>query len=57
MLVVSYLLLLHFQLCEIDLTEALPPDALSPFIDEIRKREKQRKQLANKVSSSSSFQF
>ncbi|KAK9225354.1 hypothetical protein WN943_010395 [Citrus x changshan-huyou] len=37
-----------FQLCEIDLTEALPPDALSPFIDEIRKREKQRKQLANK---------
>lgn len=56
MLVVSYLLLLHFQLCEIDLTEALPPGALSPFIDEIRKREKQRKQLANKVSSSS-FQF
>lgn len=37
-----------FQLCEIDLSEALPPDALSPFIDEIRKREKQRKQLANK---------
>ncbi|GAV59512.1 zf-C3HC4 domain-containing protein [Cephalotus follicularis] len=37
-----------FQLCEIDLSETLPPDALLPFIDEIKKREKQRKQLAKK---------
>ncbi|XP_010249224.1 PREDICTED: RING finger protein 10 isoform X2 [Nelumbo nucifera] len=37
-----------FQLCEIDLTEMLPPDALSPFIEEIKKRENQRKRLAKK---------
>ncbi|XP_057982569.1 uncharacterized protein LOC131167725 isoform X2 [Malania oleifera] len=37
-----------FQLCEIDLSEILPPDSLSPFMDEIKKREKQRKQLARK---------
>ncbi|KAH7577126.1 hypothetical protein JRO89_XS01G0209200 [Xanthoceras sorbifolium] len=37
-----------FQLCEIDLSEILPPDALVPFMDEIKKREKQRKQLAKK---------
>ncbi|KAK3183896.1 hypothetical protein Dsin_031182 [Dipteronia sinensis] len=37
-----------FQLCEIDLSEILPPDALVPFMDEIKKRERQRKQLAKK---------
>ncbi|KAF8400066.1 hypothetical protein HHK36_015941 [Tetracentron sinense] len=37
-----------FQLCEIDLSELVPPDALSPFIDEIKKRENQRKRLAKK---------
>ncbi|KAF2322960.1 hypothetical protein GH714_032454 [Hevea brasiliensis] len=37
-----------FQLCEINLSEMLPPDALFPFLDEIKKREKQRKQLAKK---------
>ncbi|XP_042501141.1 RING finger protein 10 isoform X2 [Macadamia integrifolia] len=37
-----------FQLCEIDLSEMLPPDALSPFKDEIRKRENQRKRIAKK---------
>ncbi|XP_043724657.1 RING finger protein 10 isoform X2 [Telopea speciosissima] len=37
-----------FQLCEIDLSEMLPLDALSPFKDEIRKRENQRKRLAKK---------
>ncbi|GAB2284090.1 hypothetical protein Dimus_018563 [Dionaea muscipula] len=37
-----------FQLCEIDLGESLPSDSLSPFMDEIRKREKHRKQLAKK---------
>lgn len=42
---------LVFQLCEIDLSDLLPPDALSPFMDEIKNREKQRKRLARKVSS------
>ncbi|CAL5374806.1 unnamed protein product [Camellia sinensis] len=37
-----------FQLCEIDLSDLLPPDALSPFMDEIKNREKQRKRLARK---------
>ncbi|GAB4848627.1 hypothetical protein Ancab_003337 [Ancistrocladus abbreviatus] len=37
-----------FQFCEIDLSEDLPPDAVSPFVDEIKKRERQRKQLAKK---------
>ncbi|XVF16106.1 hypothetical protein REPUB_Repub10bG0002700 [Reevesia pubescens] len=37
-----------FQLCEIDLSGVLPPDALLPFMDEIKKREKQRKQVARK---------
>uniref|UniRef100_A0A7C8Z3L0 RING-type domain-containing protein n=1 Tax=Opuntia streptacantha TaxID=393608 RepID=A0A7C8Z3L0_OPUST len=37
-----------FQLCEIDLREILPPDALSPFMDEIKKRAKHRKWLAKK---------
>ncbi|KAJ0054690.1 hypothetical protein Pint_02521 [Pistacia integerrima] len=35
-----------FQLCEIDLSEILPADALFPFMDEIKKRERLRKQLA-----------
>ncbi|CAN6472465.1 unnamed protein product [Victoria cruziana] len=35
-----------FQLCEINMTGILPPDALSPFMDEIKKREYQRKRRA-----------
>lgn len=38
-----------FQFCEIDLSEILSPDALSPFMEDIKKRERQRKQLARKV--------
>ncbi|KAK6928595.1 Zinc finger, C3HC4 RING-type [Dillenia turbinata] len=37
-----------FQLCEIDLSTTLPSKALSPFMDEIKKRQKQRKRLAKK---------
>ncbi|CAJ1787475.1 unnamed protein product [Sphenostylis stenocarpa] len=37
-----------FQLCEVDLSELLPPEALAPFMDEIKKRANQRKQLAKK---------
>ncbi|XP_057530861.1 uncharacterized protein LOC130809206 [Amaranthus tricolor] len=37
-----------FQLCEIDLRNIVPAEALTPFIDEIKKREKQRKKLAKK---------
>ncbi|ESW33615.1 hypothetical protein PHAVU_001G084800 [Phaseolus vulgaris] len=37
-----------FQLCEVDLSELLPPEALTPFMDEIKKRANQRKQLAKK---------
>lgn len=37
-----------FQLCEIDLTEILPPSSLSPFEDELKNREKQRKRVARK---------
>ncbi|KAJ8773030.1 hypothetical protein K2173_028207 [Erythroxylum novogranatense] len=37
-----------FQLCEIDLSELLPPNSLLPFMDEIKKRERQRKQIAKK---------
>ncbi|XP_059645281.1 uncharacterized RING finger protein P8B7.23 [Cornus florida] len=37
-----------FQLCEIGLSEILPPDAFSPFMDEIKNREKQRKRVARK---------
>ncbi|KAI4350437.1 hypothetical protein L6164_004893 [Bauhinia variegata] len=37
-----------FQLCEIDLSEQLPSEALAPFMDEIKKRANQRKQLAKK---------
>ncbi|CAB4275519.1 unnamed protein product [Prunus armeniaca] len=36
------------QFCEIDLSELLSPDALSPFMEDIKKRERQRKQLARK---------
>ncbi|XP_023530957.1 RING finger protein 10 isoform X1 [Cucurbita pepo subsp. pepo] len=38
-----------FQLCEIDLTNLLPSSSMIPFMDEIKKREKQRKQLAKKM--------
>lgn len=37
-----------FQLCEIDLTGILPPGSLSPFEDELKNREKQRKRVAKK---------
>jgi hypothetical protein len=37
-----------FQLCEVDLSEMLPPEALAPFMDEIKNRANQRKQLAKK---------
>ncbi|XP_008791034.2 RING finger protein 10 [Phoenix dactylifera] len=37
-----------FQLCEIDLSDILPPRSLAPFMDELKKREKQRKRLARK---------
>jgi hypothetical protein len=42
--------LLIFQLCEVDLSEMLPPEALAPFMDEIKNRANQRKQLAKKVN-------
>ncbi|KAI5421572.1 hypothetical protein KIW84_045115 [Lathyrus oleraceus] len=35
-------------LCEDDLSEMLPPEALAPFLDEIKNRASQRKQLAKK---------
>ncbi|XP_058737637.1 uncharacterized protein LOC131609840 [Vicia villosa] len=37
-----------FQLCEVDLSEILPAEALAPFLDEIKNRANQRKQLAKK---------
>ncbi|KAI3929549.1 hypothetical protein MKX01_025717 [Papaver californicum] len=37
-----------FKLCEIDLSKMLPLDAMLPFMDEIKKRENQRKRLAQK---------
>ncbi|XP_024963738.1 RING finger protein 10 isoform X1 [Cynara cardunculus var. scolymus] len=37
-----------FQLCEIDLNGILPPSSLSPFKDELKNREKQRKRVARK---------
>lgn len=37
-----------FQLCEIDLSEILPSNALLPFMDEIKKRENHRKRLLKK---------
>lgn len=42
--------MLIIQLCEIDLSDLLPSDSLRPFLDEIKKREKHRKQIAKKVS-------
>ena len=38
-----------FQLCEVDLSEMLPPETLAPFMDEIKKRANQRKLVAKKV--------
>ncbi|KAL5208765.1 hypothetical protein ABZP36_033200 [Zizania latifolia] len=40
-----------FQFCEIDLGDMLPPSSLAPFMDEIKKREKQRKLTAKKEES------
>jgi ATP-dependent exoDNAse (exonuclease V) beta subunit len=37
------------QFSEIDLSDMLPPSSLAPFMDEIKKREKQRKRAAKKV--------
>ncbi|KAF3791080.1 RING finger protein 10 [Nymphaea thermarum] len=39
-----------FQLCEIDMTGILPPEALSPFMDEIKRREYQRKRRVKQES-------
>jgi hypothetical protein len=39
------------QFCEIDLSDIVSPSSLAPFLDEIKKREKQRKQAAKKVTS------
>ncbi|KAG9445832.1 hypothetical protein H6P81_011960 [Aristolochia fimbriata] len=36
------------QLCEIDMSDIVPPDALVPFMDDIKKRQNQRKRLAKK---------
>ena len=42
--------ILHImQFCEIDLSDIVPPSSLAPFLDEIKKREKQRKRTAKKV--------
>lgn len=38
------------QICEIDLSDMLPPDAFYPSLDELKRREKQRKQAARKVN-------
>ncbi|GJM85105.1 hypothetical protein PR202_ga01527 [Eleusine coracana subsp. coracana] len=40
-----------FQFCEIDLSDMLPPSSLAPFMDEIKKREKQRIRAAKKEES------
>ncbi|KAK9108610.1 hypothetical protein Syun_024621 [Stephania yunnanensis] len=37
-----------FQLCEIDIGKILPRNVLSPFMEEIKKREAERKRLAKK---------
>ncbi|KAJ3675849.1 hypothetical protein LUZ60_004891 [Juncus effusus] len=37
-----------FQLCEIEMGNIVPASSLSPFMEEIKKREKQRKRLARK---------
>lgn len=49
--VLIFVLIIVFlmQLCEIDLEEILPASSLAPFKDEIKKRERQRKQIARKV--------
>jgi hypothetical protein len=39
------------QFCEIDLSDIVSPSSLAPFLDEIKKREKQRKRAAKKVTS------
>ncbi|XP_066331594.1 uncharacterized protein [Miscanthus floridulus] len=40
-----------FQFCEIDLSDIVSPSSLAPFLDEIKKREKQRKRAAKKEES------
>jgi len=40
-----------FQFCEIDLSDMLPLISLAPFMDEIKRRERQRKQTAKKEES------
>ncbi|XP_034590263.1 uncharacterized protein [Setaria viridis] len=40
-----------FQFCEIDLSDIVSPSSLAPFLDEIKKREKQRKRTAKKEES------
>ncbi|KAJ1279310.1 hypothetical protein BS78_04G145400 [Paspalum vaginatum] len=40
-----------FQFCEIDLSDIVPPSSLAPLMDEIKKRENQRKRAAKKEKS------
>ncbi|XP_066321725.1 uncharacterized protein [Miscanthus floridulus] len=40
-----------FQFCEIDLSDIVSPSSLAPFLDEIKKREKQRRRAAKKEES------
>lgn len=47
----------YIQLCEIDLSDILPPTSLAPFMDELKKREKQRKRLARKVEASATLKI
>ena len=35
----------NFQLCEVDLNEMLPPEAFTPFLEEIRTRQQRRRRL------------
>lgn len=35
----------HFQLCEVDLSEMLPPEAFTPFSEEIRTRQQRRRRV------------
>lgn len=35
----------HFQLCEVDLSQMLPQEAFTPFLDEIRTRQQRRRRV------------
>lgn len=38
-----------FKLCEVDLSQHLPPEALAPFVEELAQRERRRAQRAKQV--------